>query len=42
MSKLCLGIDPGLSVFAAEQLVGIRVADDAFLLAIPLDAASDL
>ena len=39
---LRLGVDPRLSVVATEQLVGVRVTDDTFVLAIPFDAASDL
>ena len=40
--ELYVRVDPRLSVLATEQLVGLRVADDHFLLAVPFDAAAKL
>jgi len=39
---LNLRIDPRLSVLATEQLVGLRVIDDNFLVTIPFNTSANL
>lgn len=42
LAQLCAGVTPWASVLSAEQLVGLIIANDLFMLAIPLDATSQL
>ncbi len=39
---LYVRIDPGFAILAPEQLVGVGVADDFFLFAVPLNASAEL